>query len=231
MPRPVTLSVALKQSGGSAATLANDVTVGSGPSSIRITKVEFVLAETELSRAEASATAADDGDRDELELDPLLIDLPLDASPPVQVLDALVPAGTYTRLEAKLHAVEAGDEDGEHGGASFMTVHPDWPAGVSVRVTGVFTDAAGATHDFTFTSGVSADIELEFASPVTVDATTRNITLTVDVAKWFTDAAGAAIDPTNAANADAIAANIRGSFEAFEDNDHDAVDDDHEGEH
>ena len=41
--------------------------------------------------------------------------------------------------------------------------------------------------------------------------------------------AGAAIDPTNAANAEAIAANIRGSFEAFEDNDHDGVDDDHEG--
>ena len=232
MPRPVSLSVAMKQSPGAPVGLANDVTVGSGPNSIRITKVEFVLAETELSQAETCSTPpANDDNCDELELDPLLIDLPLDASPPVQVLDALVPPGTYTRLQAKLHAVETGDEDGEGGGASFMTVHPDWPAGVSVRVTGVFTDAAGATHDFTFTSGVSAEIEMQFASPVTVDASTRNITLTVDVAQWFTDAAGAAIDPTNAANAEAIAANIRGSFEAFEDNDHDAVDDNHEGEH
>ena len=230
MARPVTLSVALKQSGTPPAGLAADVTVGSGPNSIRITKVEFVLAETELAQvATCSTPAVDDDGCDELELNPLLIDLPLDASPPVQVLDALVPPGTYTRLETKLHAVEPGDEEGESGGASFMTAHPDWPAGVSVRVTGVFTDAAGATHAFTFTSGIRAEIEVAFASPVTVDATTHNITLTVDVARWFTDAAGAAIDPTNAANAEAIAANIRGSFEAFEDNDHDAVDDEHEG--
>src|SRR2546428_6197879 len=77
MPRPVTLSVALKQSGGSAATLANDVTVGSGPNSIRITKVEFVLAQTELSQAETCSTPpANDDNCNELELDPLLIDLP-----------------------------------------------------------------------------------------------------------------------------------------------------------
>ena len=104
------------------------------------------------------------------------------------------------------------------------------PAGVSVRVTGVFTDGSGATHDFTFTSGVSAEIEIAFASPVTVDATTQNITLTVDVARWFTDATGAAIDPTNSANGDAIGANIRRSFRAFEDDNHDGVDDDQEGE-
>ena len=101
--------------------------------------------------------------------------------------------------------------------------------GVSVRVSGVFTDGAGATHDFTFTSGVSAEIEMAFASPVTVGATTQNITLTVDVASWFTDATDATIDPTNSANGEAIGANIRRSFRAFEDDNHDGVDDDHEG--
>ena len=233
LPRPVSLSVMIQPSAASPAGLASDVTVGSGPNSIRITTVEFVLAETELSQAATCSTPPATADNcDELELDPLLIHLPLTASPPVKVLDALVPPGTYTRLQSALHPVEPADQEGEGGGggSSFMTAHPDWPTGVSVRVSGVFTDGAGATHDFTFTSGVSAEIEMAFASPVTVGATTQNITLTVDVASWFTDATGATIDPTNSANGDAIGANIRRSFRAFEDDNHDGVDDDLEGE-
>jgi len=221
--RPVSLSVMTKPAGVSA-----DVIVGTGPNSIRITKVEFVLAETELSQAgTCSSPPANDDDCNELELDPLLVDLPLDVSPPNKVLDALVPPGNYTRLEAELHAVES--DEGEEGAAAFLAAHPEW-SGMSVRVTGVYTDASGTPHDFTFTSGVDAEIEMAFSSPVTVDATTQNLTIVVDVASWFTDAAGAAIDPTNSANADAIGANIRSSFQAFEDNDHDGVDDEEEGE-
>ena len=41
--------------------------------------------------------------------------------------------------------------------------------------------------------------------------------------------AGAVIDPTNAANAGAIERNIRRSARAFEDDDHDGVDDHEEG--
>lgn len=204
---------------------AQDVIVGSGANSLQITKVEFVLSEIELSQAGTCSTASTSDDHcDELELDPVLVDLPLDGSLKA-VLDASVPAGSYTGLEAKLHAVKTGeeDEDGdeEHSAAAFLAAHPDWPAGVSVQVTGVYTDGASVKHDFTFTSHVSTEMEMEFSPPVTVDATTQNLTISVDVASWFTDAAGAAIDPTNTANATLINDNIRKSFHAFEDDDRD----------
>ncbi len=67
---------------------------------------------------------------------------------------------------------------------------------MSVRVTGVFTDASGVAHDFTFTSNVEAEVEMAFPSPVTVDATTSNLTIDIEVASWFKDASGALIDPT-----------------------------------
>ena len=71
LPRPVSLSVMIQPSAASPAGLASDVTVGSGPNSIRITKVEFVLAETELAQAATcSSPPATDDNCDELELDP-----------------------------------------------------------------------------------------------------------------------------------------------------------------
>jgi len=185
-----------------------------------------MLSEMELSQSGACTTPPeDDDDCEELELDPILVDLPLDVAPPAKVLDAFVPAGTYASLEAALSAVDAGEDEG--GAAAFLAAHPDW-AGVSVRVVGVYTDAAGAPHDFTYTSAVHAGIEMEFAQPVLVDATSQNLTIVVDVASWFTDDAGAAIDPTNSANAAQIDANIRRSFRAFSDDDENGVDDEHE---
>src|SRR5438445_13043852 len=83
LPRPVSLSVMIQPSAASPAGLASDVTVGSGPNSIRITKVEFVLAETELSQtATCSTPHATAYKCDEHELDPLLCHQPNTASPP-----------------------------------------------------------------------------------------------------------------------------------------------------
>jgi hypothetical protein len=203
---------------------AQDVIVGTGPNSVQITKVEFVLAHLELSHAATcSIPPTNDDNCNELELNPMLIDLPLDGSTKA-VLDASVPAGSYTRLQAELDAVKS-DEECEHGAAAFFTANPSWPAGVSVRVTGVFTDANSVKHDFTSTSQVSAELEIQFSTPVTVDATTHNLTISVDVASWFKDANGTVIDPTNSANAEAFSTNIRKSFNAFEDDDRDGEQD------
>jgi hypothetical protein len=153
---------------------------------------------------DAQAGGAEDAgevDCEPLRVDPVQIDLPLDASTEV-VLDALVPAGSYTGLHAKL------------GG---------------VTVAGVYTDPAGMTHPFTFTSIGHAVVEIKFPAPVTVGPATSNVTITVDVASWFTDASGAVLDPTNPANVALISQNIRRSFRAFADNNHDGADDAHEG--
>jgi hypothetical protein len=159
----------------------------------------------------------DDGeDHDDcppLTVGPVLIDLPLDGTTTV-VLDALVPAGTYRRLQARLHAVKPGDD----GVGDFLTAHPEFE-GISVQVVGVFTDAAGADHEFTFTSPMNVVSAINFDEPVTVGAGTTNLTIDVDVASWFTSASGAVVDPTNAANQSAIEKNIRRSLRAFEDDD------------
>jgi len=157
---------------------------------------------------------------------PALVDLPLDGTTKV-VLDALVPAGTYTRLQAKLDAVDSDD----NGASDFLAAHPEF-AGLSVKVVGVFTDAGGTNHSFTFTSGLRAVMNMRFDSPVTVGAGTTNLTIDVDVSSWFKDAAGAIIDPTSSENQHAIERNIRASLRAFRDDNHDGDDDhDEEGGH
>jgi hypothetical protein len=211
-PGSLTLSVTTTPPGRAA------VTRGTGPNSLRITNVEFVLAQTEISRAASCSTTPASDSCHALALDPLLIDLPLSAAPPRKVLDAIVSAGTYTGLQSELHAVQSN--------AALRAARPDWPAGVSVRVVGVYTDPNGVAHDFTFTSAADAELRMAFAQPVTVDGTTQNVTIAVDVARWFTNARGTVIDPRNSANAAAINANIRNSFQAFQDDDEDGVSDD-----
>jgi len=161
----------------------------------------------------------DDDDCPPLTVGPVLIDLPLDGTTAV-VLDALVPAGTYKRLQARLHAVKPGDE----GVGDFLTAHPDFE-GISVKVVGVFTDAGGAAHEFTFTSRMNVVSAINFDEPVTVDVGTTNLTIDVDVGSWFTSSSGGVIDPTNAANQRTIEKNIRKSLRAFEDDDHDGDED------
>ena len=164
----------------------------------------------------------DDDDCPPLTVGPVLIDLPLDGTTAV-VLDAFVPAGTYRRLQARLHAVKPGDE----GVGDFLTAHPDFE-GISVKVVGVFTDAEGAEHAFTFTSDMNVVSAINFETPVTVDAGTTNLTINVGVGSWFTSGSGAVIDPSNAANQEAIEKNIRASLRAFEDDDQDGDDDNDE---
>ncbi|HET9387342.1 MAG TPA: hypothetical protein VFO67_19560 [Gemmatimonadales bacterium] len=163
----------------------------------------------------------DDSDDDcpPLTVGPVLVDLPLDGTTTV-VLDAFVPAGTYKRLQARLHAVKPGDD----GVGDFLSAHPEFE-GISVKVAGVFTDAEGADHEFTFTSNMNVVSAINFDAPVTVDAGTTNLTIDVDVGSWFTSATGGVIDPTNAAHQRAIEKNIRRSLRAFEDDDHDGDED------
>jgi len=206
---------------------AADVIVSGSGGSVRITSAQVVLSHIELkSDAACASDANDDADEAndagdatdhpdanapdtenndehdcEVQVDPVTVDIPLDGTTKV-ILDALVPAGTYSGLQAKLK---------------------------DVKVVGVFTDAAGTDHPFTFTSDAEAELELEFATAVTVGAGTNNLTIDVDVRSWFKDASGAVLDPTNAANQEAIEHAIRASVRAFEDDDHDGHDDHDEG--
>jgi hypothetical protein len=242
----ISLSATIGSAGAPAASgPAMDVIVSGTNGKVRITSAQVVLSHIELASDAACTTDAnadandandatdppgqpgasepDAANNDEhdcgVEVDPVLVNLPMDGTTKV-ILDALVPAGSYSGLRAKLEAVEGDDA----GASAFLTAHPDF-ADVSVKVVGVFTDAGGADHPFTFTSHVEAELAMNFASPVTVGASTNNLTVDVDVGSWFKDAAGAVIDPTSAANQETIEKAIRASLRAFEDDNHDGHDD------
>src|SRR5580765_2866118 len=167
-PRPmqrINLSATIGPRAALSGPLADVIVTGTG-GTVRITSAKVVLSRIELaSDAACAGDANDDADEAdsasdttdqhdatdpdtanndehdcEVRVDPVTVDLPLDGTTKV-ILDALVPAGTYTGVRAKLE---------------------------NVNVVGVFTDAGGTDHAFTFTSDAEAELSVHFASPVTV---------------------------------------------------------------
>jgi len=221
LSRPISLSMTTAGSraslpAGSAVSAA--IQIGSGANSLSITQAQATLERIELAGSGSCVSDMEESDQmqaqpeaeqdaeaedgcEELRVGPTLLTLPVDGTTKV-ILDALVPAGTYSGVEAKVD---------------------------SVKVTGTYTDASNQGHAFTFRADIDAHVEASFQSPVTVGAGTSNVTVDVDIASWFKDANGAVLDPTNPANAAVITANIRHSVHAFEDDDHDGRDD-HETE-
>jgi hypothetical protein len=240
---PMTVSFsAVSSTGASAssspATAATRVlSITSGSDVLTITNLQLVVARLELQRAGAtcaSTAAAGDDDMDEhecaeLELAPTVIDIPVDGTI-VSALNTAIPAGTYSALEAKIRPVRA-DGGGDHGrgSSSFLTAHPDL-AGVSVRVTGTFNGTP-----FTYTGAPKVEVERVFDPPFSVDATHPNLTVNADLSNWFKSQSGALIDPATAtagsANGVIVSDNIRRSFKAFRDGDHDGRDDDGDDDH
>ena len=184
---------------------------GGGAHTIVITSAQLVLSRLELATATAAPCVADDNphadDRcHELKGDPILLNLPIDNSV-VSVLTLHIPAGTYSALEAKLHAVRSTDA----GASPFLAAHPDF-AGVSVRVQGTFDGAP-----FTYSGNASASLELDFSPPISIRSAATSLTVHIALDNWFKDRSGNLLDPRVAANANAIDDNIHRSFHAFED--------------
>ncbi|GAC1698929.1 MAG: hypothetical protein NVS9B3_16200 [Gemmatimonadaceae bacterium] len=221
--RPVRVSVA---STPAAATLPSrsiglspDVVVSGSNGSIKVTKAEIVLAEIELKPVSATGGCKTVGkdECDEIEIAPMLVDLPLTQGSVSGQFTATVPVGHYRAFEAEVDAMT----DGKTGATAFFSKYPSWPKGTSVRVSGQYTPAGGTPTSFTYLSAVDAEIESEFTTPITVDANgIANITVNVDVGSWFqSSSSGPVLDPSNAANAAAIDSNIKKSLRAFEDDD------------
>jgi hypothetical protein len=172
----------------------------------------------------------DDGDGDEscehFRTGPILVDLPL--GPGVdRVFSVAVEPGTYDEIRFKIH--KPGHDD--PADAAFLAQHPEF-AGVSIRVTGSFDGVP-----FTFLSDLDAKQEQDLVPPLVVTGGTTNVdvTLRVDIHTWFGDGGGGLVDPATAnrggPNERLVRDNIRDSFRAFRDDDHDGEDDgdDHHG--
>jgi hypothetical protein len=203
------------------------ITDGSG-NTLTFDKVELVLREIELKRADRDVVCgeddsnADDGDDDceELEFGPTLFELPLDGGA-AQAFTVEIAAGTYDELEFEIHKPE---DDGDPNDDAFLAAHPDF-RDVSIRVSGSYNGTP-----FTYVTDLGAEQEQELVPPLAIEAaTSTDLTLFIDINDWFRTAAGTLVDPASAneggANESLVEGNIEISIDVFEDDDRDGEDD------
>ncbi len=196
-----------------------DDTIVQGTDSLIITRARIVLREIELKRLETSDCTGDSiVGCEEVELGPVLVDLPLDIGAE-QRFAVDVPTGTYSRIDFEIHKV--GDDD--PADLAFRQAHPEF-ADISIRIEGSYNG-----QDFVFVSDVNVEQELDLVPALMVDSTTNtNITIFVSLDTWFRSATGDLIDPATAnkggPNEGIVTENIKQSLEAFEDPDRDGSD-------
>ena len=171
----------------------------------------------------------DDGDEDACEsitVGPMLVTLPLD--PGVKLaFNAILDPGTYDEVRVKVHVPEPGNPIDD----AFLATPEGQGVDYSVIVEGnyfadIVNDPTGSVP-FTFKSHLSANQEIDLDPPLVIEAgsTGFDVTVRVDVDSWFKDEAGNVIDPATV-DESVINDNIRKSFHAFRDENHDCHDDD-----
>ena len=193
-----------------------------GTNTLVITKAEIVLREIELKRAEYESCDSDmsNDDCEEFEAGPVLLDMPLNGEVE-QMVSIDAPVGTYDELEFEIHKVSSDDPQDQ----DFRNRYA-YMAGKSIRVEGTYNGAA-----FVYETDLDVEQETELATPIEViDASTAtNVTVMIDLSRWFVDGSGNLVDPGTAnkggANESLVKENIKQSMEAFEDENHDGHDD------
>ena len=203
-------------------------TIVAGTDVLVFEKVELVVEKIEFERVndnscgdgDVEQSGEHDDDCEEVEIGPILLDLPLGVGVDHRFTVA-IDTGTFDQMKFEIHPPEDGDDPEDQ---AFLAAHPDL-AGISVRVTGTWNGAP-----FTFTSDLEASQEGELSPPLVVTETSAaEVTLTVDVGSWFLND-GVLVDPATAGaggpNENIVKNNIKGSFEVFEDEDHDGEHDD-----
>lgn len=216
--RPATTAAAV-----SLATIGTPESFTDGTNTLVIDQVQLVLREIELKRVESttSCSGSENDGCEKLELGPILLDLPLGGpGGAAHTFSVPVAAGSYDQIEFQVHKPSSDD----NSDAAFVQAHPDF-AGVSVKVDGTFNGQA-----FSYVSDLDAEEEIELSPPlVTTESAATDLTLLVDLDRWFRDGAGALVDPASAnagqANETLVEGNIRGTLHAFEDENHDGTDD------
>jgi hypothetical protein len=202
------------------AALSGQETLAAGNDTIVVTQVQLVLRRVELERAGGAVcdSMAVQDDCEEVKAGPLLLDLPLGAGADRQFTIA-IDTGSYGKIQFQIHRPESSHD------AAFIAANPDFD-GVSVRMAGTYNGTP-----FTYTSDLDVEQEHDLVPPLAVtDAAGADLTLFVDLQGWFLAQGGnALIDPATANPGGQlegeVKSNIEASFHAFEDHDHDGVDD------
>jgi len=218
----VSFGTATQPAASSSSSSGSETFTDGSSNTLVINRVQLVVREIELKRTETS-TSCDDSGHDaceELELGPILLDLPLGGGGVAHSFTVPVAAGSYDEVEFEIHPASHDDTPDQ----AFVQAHPDL-AGVSVQVDGTFNGAS-----FSYTSDLSAEEEIELSPALTLaESGTADLTLMVDLDRWFRDGAGLLIDPATAnvglVNETLVESNIRATLHAFEDENHDGTDD------
>jgi len=223
-------------------------TIGVGADTLVIDSVRMVLRDVRFKRVEDSGCPDDDGTHmspsgwdggdhggeienghdghfdacESFNAGPYLLDLPLGGG--VQRTFAVtVDTGTYDQLRVKLHAPSPDSADARD--AAFLAAHPEF-AGLSTRVFGSYKGTP-----FLFESRARGRQRIRLEPPIVVadTAASVDVTIRIDLSVWFKDAGGNLIDPSTASpggvNENLVADNIRSSFHAFRDENHDCHND------
>jgi hypothetical protein len=201
-------NVTFSARGGGSSPPATALVVG-GAGGVTIDEVQLVVRRVRLERTASDGSSHEE----ELSVGPFVIDLKgsqLDAGALAQVFDADVPPGTYGQVKFEVHRVEDADVAARPALAPL--------AGKSFVVTGSYQGAP-----FTFSS--SLDEEQEREGLFQVGTGTHNITLNLDVTRWFTGPGGTVLDPTLATNRSQIESNVKASIDAYEDDDRNGLHD------
>lgn len=229
----VALSLAVPSTGTTARTAgvrsyALDDTAGN---SLVIDRVALVLAEIELEadgyECPSDPDSLDDDDGcEEIERGPILVDFePFAGMVEQDIALTDIPAGfegvIFDELEFE---IEVPDDDEGEDPALFLG------EGVSVLVEGSYNGS-----DFVYRSDLEAEQELEgLALELPLVGGQLNVTLLVDLQRWFRDGQDRLVDPATAnvggLNEELVEENIVNSFDAFEDDDEDGEPDDDDGD-
>ena len=172
---------------------------------IVVTRLRIVLSEVKLETAPGSGEV-------ELKTAPLLIDLlqpDLEGGAPRELNLADVQAATYREVKFKIRTPELTDPRVSLDNGLF------WMASQNASV---IVDGTIDAKPFTFTSAVDAQRELE--GNFAFGDGNHYVTLNIDATGWFGMPGTARLDPGEA-NRKQIENNIRDSFQAFQDDDHD----------
>jgi hypothetical protein len=242
------------RSASAANSVLSSVLVSDASHTLELKTVELVLRDISLKRVEDGSCPEDDnpqvtgqhdgngggdgdhgdndgdnGQRDACEsfrIGPFLASLPLAEGVVSGIVTVTPDPGTYDEVRIKIHKPR--EDSGDPADVDFLAQHPDLK-GISIRVT----YSLDGGPDLQFTSDLEAKEKIEIPPPgITIDATTTSydVTVKVDVTKWFVDGSGNVIDPASAgtggANQELVRNNIRGSFRAFHDDNHDCHNDD-----
>ena len=217
-----TRSAAAAVSGPSLAVAAAPETYTDGAgNALVLDRVQLVLREIEMESEtveNACEVQAGDDDCAEIEIGPMLVDLPLGTAGAARTLSAIVPPGTYDEVEFEIHKPESSDD------AAFLAANPDF-AGVSIRVEGSYNGTP-----FVYLSHLDVEMEFDLVPPLVIgESGAADLTLFVDLGTWFRAGDGSLVDPASAntggGNEGLVNENVKNSLEAFEDDDHDGSDD------